>query len=173
MVEIKNISSKTSIVKVSELATSIWSEHYIPIIGAKQVTYMLNKFQSEKAIHEQIFKNHFHYYGIYFNTLLIGYFSIRQEHSQLFLSKIYILKNFRGQGYGENAINFIITYASQANCETIYLTVNKNNINAIKFYEKFEFKKSESLVIDIGNGYIMDDFKMIRCLSNKHGLSTN
>ena len=166
MIEIKKILHQTSILEVSKLATSIWSEHYIPIIGANQVTYMLDKFQSEEAIDEQISKKHFHYYGIYFATLLIGYFSIRQEHSQLFLSKIYILKNFRGQGYGENAINFIITYASQANCETIYLTVNKNNINSIKFYEKFEFKKSESLVIDIGNGYIMDDFKMVLCLLN-------
>ena len=143
MIEIKKILHQTSILEVSKLATSIWSEHYIPIIGANQVTYMLDKFQSEEAIDEQISKKHFHYYGIYFATLLIGYFSIRQEHSQLFLSKIYILKNFRGQGYGENAINFIITYASQANCETIYLTVNKNNIHSIRFYELSGFKKSE------------------------------
>jgi len=38
--------------------------------------------------------------------------------------------------------------------------------HSIRFYELSGFKKSESLVIDIGNGYIMDDFKMVRCLLN-------
>jgi len=166
MIEIKKILHQTSILEVSKLATSIWSEHYIPIIGANQVTYMLDKFQSEEAIDEQISKKHFHYYGIYFATLLIGYFSIRQEHSQLFLSKVYILKDFRGKGYGKITIDFIVSFAFQANCETIYLTVDKNNIHSIRFYELSGFKKSESLVIDIGNGYIMDDFKMVLCLLN-------
>jgi len=114
MIEIKKILHQTNILEVSKLATSIWSEHYIPIIGANQVTYMLDKFQSEEAIDEQISKKHFHYYGIYFATLLIGYFSIRQEHSQLFLSKVYILKDFRGKGYGKITIDFIVSFAFQA-----------------------------------------------------------
>jgi len=166
MIKIKKILHQNGVLKVSKLATSIWSEHYIPIIGADQVTYMLDKFQSEKAITEQISKNNFQYHGIYFDTLLIGYFSIRQEYSQLFISKIYIIKDFRGQGFGKITIDFIIAFASEVNCKNMYLTVNKNNINSIRFYELLGFKKSESLVIDIGNGYIMDDFKMVRSLLN-------
>ena len=46
----------------------------------------------------------------------------------------------------------------------IYLTVNKNNINAIRAYEKLGFKNIESLVSDIGNGFVMDDFKMEKIL---------
>lgn len=40
------------------------------------------------------------------------------------------------------------------------LTVNKNNVKAIRAYEKTGFKNIGSLVQDIGNGFVMDDYKM-------------
>lgn len=40
----------------------------------------------------------------------------------------------------------------------VYLTVNKGNERAIKVYEKFGFIKTDSIVTDIGNGYVMDDY---------------
>ena len=42
-------------------------------------------------------------------------------------------KDFRGQGIGTKMLEF----AKEQNCTDIYLTVNPNNENAIKVYEKF------------------------------------
>ena len=50
--------------------------------------------------------------------------------------------------------------AKDLNYQTIYLTVNKYNINSIMAYQKIGFIKTEELFIDIGNGYVMDDFRM-------------
>jgi RimJ/RimL family protein N-acetyltransferase len=38
--------------------------------------------------------------------------------------------------------------------------VNKNNVNSIKVYEKLGFKKTGPVIQDIGNGFVMDDYKM-------------
>ena len=46
------------------------------------------------------------------------------------------------------------------NCKSISLTVNKYNTDSIKAYEKMGFEKIDSVVMDIGNGYVMDDYVM-------------
>jgi len=145
---------------ISELAKVIWTEHYTPIIGTDQVNYMLEKFQSEKAIKNQIVNNDYKYFIIFNTNSPIGYLSIKKEKASLFLSKIYIDKANRGKGIGKVAMRFIIEQAINLNCKKIYLTVNKYNTNSIMAYQKIGFKIIEELVIDIGNGFIMDDFKM-------------
>jgi diamine N-acetyltransferase len=151
-----NLDFKT----ISDLAKSIWTEHYTPIIGLDQVNYMLEKFQSEIAIQNQINIDNYKYYLIIDENIAIGYLSIKNDDDALFLSKLYIDKSCRGKGLGKIAINFIEEQAKDLNCLTIYLTVNKYNINSIMAYQKMGFIKTEELFIDIGNGYTMDDFRM-------------
>lgn len=160
MVQFKLAKTNLDFKTISVLAKSIWTEHYTPIIGLDQVNYMLEKFQSEIAIQNQINLDSYKYYLIIKENTAIGYLSIKNNDDALFLSKIYIDKSCRGKGFGKIAINFIEEQAKDLNCQTIYLTVNKYNINSIMAYQKIGFKKIEELVIDIGNGYVMDDFKM-------------
>jgi ribosomal protein S18 acetylase RimI-like enzyme len=78
----------------------------------------------------------------------------------LFLSKIYIRSSERGKGYGRKAIQFLEKSAQEKGLRKITLTVNKNNIDTIKAYEKFDFRNIGPVVQDIGNGFIMDDYGM-------------
>jgi ribosomal protein S18 acetylase RimI-like enzyme len=50
-------------------------------------------------------------------------------------------------------------YALKAGVEQIELNVNKHN-SAVQFYEKKGFIRAKEMVLDIGNGYVMDDFVM-------------
>ena len=43
---------------------------------------------------------------------------------------------------------------------TFYLTVNKNNTKAISVYKSFGFDITDTVVTDIGGGYVMDDYIM-------------
>ena len=61
-------------------------------------------------------------------------------------------------------MEFIQQKAVEMHLKSISLTVNKNNTAAIKAYEKMGFANIESIVINIGGGYVMDDFKMIKSL---------
>ena len=160
MVQFKLAKTNLDFKIISVLAKNIWTEHYTPIIGLDQVNYMLEKFQSEIAIQNQINIDNYKYYLIIYENTAIGYLSIKNNDDALFLSKIYIDKSCRGKGFGKIAINFIEEQAKDLNCQTIYLTVNKYNINSIMAYQKIGFIKTEELFIDIGNGYVMDDFRM-------------
>jgi diamine N-acetyltransferase len=160
MVQFKLAKTNLDFNTISVLAKNIWTEHYTPIIGLDQVNYMLEKFQSEIAIQNQINIDNYKYYLIIYENTAIGYLSIKNNDDALFLSKIYIDKSCRGKGFGKIAINFIEEQAKDLNCQTIYLTVNKYNINSIMAYQKIGFIKTEELFIDIGNGYVMDDFRM-------------
>lgn len=166
MINFKPVTHNSDIKIVSELAKEIWTEHYTPIIGIDQVNYMLEKFQSKKAIEDQTLLSNYKYFIIYNETTPIGYLSIKKEETSLFLSKIYIKATSRGEGIGKTAMSFIENQAKTLNCKKIYLTVNKYNTNSIKAYQKIGFNKIEELVIDIGNGYIMDDYKMEKLLIN-------
>ena len=148
---------------VESLAEEIWTEHYIPIIGKAQVDYMLDRFQSKQSISDQI-RSGFLYFLIKEDNQFIGYIGVQQKGDELFLSKIYIKSSERGKGHGKKAIQFIERLAKEKGVRKIALTVNKNNRGAIKAYEKLGFKNLGSLIQEIGNGFIMDDFRMEKTL---------
>ena len=139
---------------IAKLADIIWREYYIPMVGKAQIDYMLEKFQSAKAIGKQSNQG-YEYYFINFNSTPIGYVSIKKEDDSLFLSKIYVLSNYRGKKIGKTALQFVEEKAKVSSLNNITLTVNKNNYNSILVYEKFGFNNLGPAVKDIGNGFII------------------
>ena len=146
--------------QTAKLAQKIWTEHFTVIIGAEQVDYMLDKFQSEDAITDQIQNKGYVYYLIEENKQAIGYCAIVQEEDALFLSKLYIQKTMRGKGFARKTIDFFKTIALERKLGKIWLTVNRNNTGPIAIYEKLGFVNTGPTVQDIGGGFIMDDYKM-------------
>ena len=144
---------------IEELAKIIWREHYMPIIGANQVEYMLANFQSVAVMQEQIDKG-YNYFLMIYHQETVGYLSIRQEADAVFLSKIYLLKAHRGKGIARTAMDFVVSETKKAGLGLIRLTVNKNNTGSILAYEKMGFQNRGSVVTEIGAGYVMDDFVM-------------
>jgi diamine N-acetyltransferase len=153
------VSTEYQIEIIESLAKEIWTEHYIPLIGKDQVDYMLARFQSRQAIREQI-RNGIAYYLIREDTAHIGYMAVQPKGRELFLSKIYVKSSKRGLGYGKKAVQLAEKVAKDLDLNKIVLTVNKNNVNSIKAYEKIGFKNTGSVIQDIGSGFVMDDYKM-------------
>ena len=145
---------------VVQLANTIWTEHYTPIIGKDQVDYMLSTFHSSHAIFHEIDKLGYQYYLISNGGNSVGYIGIRLEEETLFLSKLYILSTERGSGIGSQAIEFLKELALSNQLGKVTLTVNKNNSNSIAAYEKIGFKVTGDVCADIGEGYVMDDYQM-------------
>jgi RimJ/RimL family protein N-acetyltransferase len=154
---------------IEVLAREIWTEHYTPIIGRDQVEYMLGTFQSKDAISAQIETEGYRYFLMEEKGAHIGYMAVQPMGDELFLSKIYIKTSQREKGLGKKAIRFLENLASGLHLRRISLTVNKNNIHSIKAYEKMGFKNLGPVVQDIGNGFIMDDFKMEKIVSYSAG----
>jgi RimJ/RimL family protein N-acetyltransferase len=151
--------TKAEYATISDLANRIWFEHYGPIIGEAQVSYMLEKFQSALAIEDQVEKG-MRYYLVLHRAIPVGYFAFSEKAESLFLSKLYVLDSMRGSGMGRLALTFIEAQAKELQLKKIELTVNKYNSSSIQVYEKMGFITIDAIVQDIGNVYVMDDYVM-------------
>ena len=161
------VSTGHQIEIVETLAREIWPGHYDPVIGEKQVDYMLDKFQSAAAIKGQIGAG-----ALYFlikaaqesegeaTPHYIGYLAVEPGGEDLFLSKIYVKASLRGRGYGRKAVQFAEAIARESRACKIVLTVNRNNAGSIRAYEKMGFINTGPVVKDIGGGFVMDDYRM-------------
>ncbi len=144
---------------IEALAFPIWREHYTPIIGSSQVEYMLRKFQTAHAVERQI-REGYHYFFLQTDEEEnIGYLSLFFRPAELFLSKLYLLQSHRGQGVASAALVFLKNLAQDKGLERITLTVHKQN-PSVKVYQALGFEISEPVVTDIGDGFVMDDYRM-------------
>ena len=154
------VATREEIETTAQLAAEIWREHYISIITAEQIEYMLDKFQSVPAMTDQIEHQGYEYYLMRADGIDAGYMAVKAEDSKLFLSKFYILKAHRGRGIGSRAIDFLAELCKERKLHAIWLTVNRNNASSIAVYERKGFRIVRTQVADIGGGYVMDDFVM-------------
>ena len=153
------VSNIELVYSLSAIADDIWHEHFTPIIGEAQVDYMLDKFLSPDALTEQI-NSGYQYYIFSFEYTFAGFAGIHKENGKLFLSKLYVHKDFRRKGIASYMFNQFIELCKKHNLDKIWLTCNRNNTNTLNVYKHWGFKKVREEVADIGNGFVMDDYIM-------------
>jgi len=162
------VHSKEQIADVVRLAREIWQEHYVPIIGQKQVDYMLEKFQSERAVMRQLGES-YEYYLVIHHAQSAGYVAVVPDRSgsTLMISKLYVRKSERGHGLGKNTLRFVEDLCLQRGSTMIWLTVNKNNAHSIAWYSRMGFRNAGPIIQDIGNGFVMDDFRLEKTIGGQ------
>lgn len=136
------------------LIQTIWPNVYTPIIGQRQVEYMLTNFQSLAQIEKEILDG-VKYYLLYKDGKAIGYTAFAEFQTEIYLSKFYFSQKVRGQGLAKQVFKW---YEDLAGERVIRLNVNKYNIRAITIYEHYGFQRISSQVTEIGQGYVMDDY---------------
>lgn len=154
------VHSPEDIAAVERLAREIWQDHYLPIIGRRQVDYMLERFQSAKAIAEQIRAGQ-EYFLAREPGRDIGYLAIQpdMDGADMKISKIYVRKPARGLGVGKAMLAFAEDLCRQRGIVRLWLTVNRDNAGSIAWYERMGFRNTGPVVQDIGGGFVMDDFR--------------
>lgn len=149
----------SEISSLQALAKKIWNENYTEMISQSQIDYMLETMYSKEVIEDSLKKSHF-WYWMEVKNEKIGFLQFYPKENYMFIGKIYIDKKFQAKGYATEAMNFIKEKTESLGLNTMELTVNKNNPKAIKFYTKYGFTKKKEIVVDIGNGFVMDDYVM-------------
>jgi GNAT superfamily N-acetyltransferase len=158
------VTTSQQIETVAGLAHEIWYEYYVALIGRPQVDYMVAKFQSSAAVAAQV-REGYDYFLIELDGRISGYCAVQSEpaNRSLFLSKLYLLRDARGGGTGRVCMEFIEQLARRRGLNLLWLTVNKGN-PAVKAYERLGFRIAADLVMDIGGGFVMDDYRMEKSL---------
>ncbi|HYH03267.1 MAG TPA: GNAT family N-acetyltransferase [Bacillota bacterium] len=159
------VQTGAEIETLADLAKVVWNEFFVSIITPEQINYMVDQFQSVPALTDQIGNQGYEYFFINWDGVKIGYTGIKPDTPKLFLSKLYLLKEYRGRGYASATFAFLENLCVNRRLEAIWLTVNRNNKDSIAVYEKKGFKVVRTQVKDIGNGYVMDDYVMEKVLA--------
>ena len=146
--------------QLEPFAASIWEQHYTPIIGADQVAFMLNKYQSAQAMFDQ-FSAGYKYAVVISGGQKAGYFAYDgTAEKEVFISKLYIYKDFRRRGLGRHILDFIAKEARALGCKAMTLSVNKDKSDSIQFYLAYGFQSIKAQKVAIGEGFYMDDYVM-------------
>ena len=151
------VNNMELIYTLSTMAEEIWHEYFTPIIGTEQVEYMLEKFLSADALVEQI-NSGYEYFLFSYDYTFAGFAAIKEENGELFLSKLYVDKEFRGKGIGSHMFQKFIEICKLRELNKIWLTCNRNNTSSLEVYKHLGFKVVREEVADIGNGFVMDDY---------------
>jgi ribosomal protein S18 acetylase RimI-like enzyme len=144
---------------VRDLTFRIWPQTYSGMLEDDQVEYMMDMMYSESSLQKQMHDGA-QFIIIYDNQDPIGFASYQEIGPGLFkLHKIYILSNQQGKGTGRYMIDYIIDKIKNKGATSLQLQVNKKN-KAKLFYEKLGFNAIDEIKLDIGGGYVMDDYIM-------------
>ena len=146
----------SDIEEVHPIIIEIWQEVYTPIIGEQQVAYMLENYQGIETILQEMAEGT-QYYMLFSDGHCVGYTAYEIKKDHLYLSKIYIHQDYRGQGLMREVFDWY-DQLSQELCLNQRLRVNQNNKQAIAVYQHRDFQLIKEDIADIGQGFLMVDY---------------
>ncbi|WP_199117170.1 GNAT family N-acetyltransferase [Pedobacter sp. ASV28] len=153
---------------IRQLAEQTWPSAYSDIISQEQIVFMLEKMYNKGELLGQLLHGH---------TFLIaselkkdvgfaGFSIIDHENHIYKLHKLYVLPEMHGKRIGKILMNEVLDLVRKEGGQYLQLNVNRDN-KAQHFYEKAGFKIKETVDLDIGNGFYMNDYVMEKYLSEE------
>lgn len=154
-------ANKNQLYLIRDLAYAIWPKAYGEILSEAQLDYMLENFYAIPSLEEQM--NHHHVFLLAEeNGVFYGFASYEincNNSGKTKLHKIYVMPETQGKGVGKQLLSEIENAAKEEGNQYLFLNVNRYNI-AQEFYKKLGFEIVHEEDIDIGNGYLMEDYVM-------------
>lgn len=151
---------------IAALARVIWQSAYADIITPAQIDYMLDQRYNAPRLLGELESP-----GVWWDQAMVdgeraGFSSccLAETPGELKLDKLYVHPARQRSGIGAALIGRVLDHGRAAGCDTLILAVNKQNARAIAAYAKSGFAVRESVRVDIGGGFVMDDFIMARSI---------
>ena len=152
--------------EVRELAEKSWRRHYPGIISHAQIDYMLAQRYSEDALREQIEGRDrwFDLLTVCGRTVGFANYLRTTQADEMKLDKLYLDQEYQGRGLGRLMIEHVCAACRKLGMKRLVLAVNKHNTSAIVVYERNGFAVRDAVKVDIGGGFFMDDYIMVKPL---------
>ena len=147
---------------IREIAFKTWPVTYGEILSKAQMDYMLDLFYSEETLTDKLVNKRHHFLVLKENEICLGFASYEHHYlnsNSTRLHKFYLLTEHQGKGMGELMLDKIVALAKDNKTDKISLNVNRFN-KAFVFYQKMGFEIIADEDIPIGQGYLMEDYKM-------------
>jgi GNAT superfamily N-acetyltransferase len=153
--------------ELCRLARAVWLEHYPAIIGREQTEYMLRQRYDPAVIRGELETGMICWDVLRVDGAMEAFVSYFRADSTnaLKLDKLYVHPARQRHGLGGQLLHHVGDRARSLGLARVVLAVNKRNQNAIAAYRKYGFDIVESVVKDIGGGFVMDDYIMQKLVS--------
>lgn len=152
-------ASTTDIPVIRHIAHHTWPVAYGQLLSKEQLDYMLDLMYSVQSLEEQMNKGH-QFYLAELDGKPHGFASVSDEGDNRYkLNKLYVLPDTQKTGAGKALLQQAITFAKENKARQLFLQVKKDNPSK-GFYDKQGFTVIGEVVLEIGNGYVMDDYYM-------------
>jgi ribosomal protein S18 acetylase RimI-like enzyme len=155
---------------LNQLGEKSFFPTYLPFISEEQVSYMFHMMYDVAALRQQMQERGDIFFIAYSGTEPLGFASCQHQPGGITkLHKLYVLPGLQVKGTGKALLSHVEQAAKAAGQEQVLLNVNRHN-NAVEFYRKCGYSIHAEEDIDIGNGFFMNDYEMIKSLQGT-GLS--
>ncbi|TSJ47909.1 GNAT family N-acetyltransferase [Fluviicola chungangensis] len=161
------LAEKKDVPSIWEVAEKTWPVSYKHVISPGQIRYMLDLMYNPEKIEAAINDPSQAFWLAEENGKVLGFCGIEHNYPETGITrihKLYILPETQGSGIGKTLVDHVAKEARKCGCTKLHLNVNKRN-TAVGFYQKNGFLTDREEVLDIGNGYVMDDFVMVKELN--------
>ena len=157
-------AAETDLPAIARLAGVIWRAHYPGMISSEQIEYMLAKMYALETLREEIRLRAIRYERLLVGEELAGFAAFGPaEQPKLFkLHKNYLHPARHGRGLGSLLLRHCEGEAGRLGADRLMLTVNKRNSKAMAAYQRNGFAITDSVKVDIGGGFVMDDYVMAK-----------
>ena len=147
---------------VVELAGLVWRSHYPAIISAEQIEYMLASRYKPGLVRQLLARGDL-WLAARAGEALVGFAHGHVlDGSDYKLDKLYVHSDWQRHGIGGLLIAELARHALDRNAQRLVLRVNRQNQTAIDAYLKHGFRVATLIVEDIGAGFVMDDYVMVK-----------
>ncbi len=146
---------------IQNLAKATWPDTFKEILSLEQIDYMLEMMYSVDKLKFQLENGH-EFYIYDKDGSPVGFVGIEPNYENekvLKIHKLYILPSVQGAGLGKLFIDFCRERGEDLHQEKLTLNVNRFN-KAVGFYQNIGFRVTKEEDIDIGHGYLMEDYVM-------------
>jgi ribosomal protein S18 acetylase RimI-like enzyme len=150
---------------ISALAGVIWRACYPGIISPEQIEFMLRWMYDVDVMRGELWAG-VKWERLLINDALCGFAAHSQTlGGEWLLHKLYIHPEWQRRGLGRRLLEHVSEVAKTHQARAIVLGVNKRNDQAIAAYRQYGFVIRESILNEIGGGFVMDDYIMVMSLS--------
>lgn len=146
------------------VAEAIWLDAYLDLIGPGQIRYMMGLLYDPSRLRRERLQGGQRLRWILAGGQRAGYCGHDRPmpNRDTALHKLYLERAHHGSGLASAVVETIAAEARQAGSPALALRVNRGNARAIRFYRKAGFEIAGEDCLDIGGGYVMDDYLMRR-----------
>lgn len=161
------VATLQDIEAIRQVAEKTWPISYAEMISPEQIRYMLDRMYTSEGIGSSIMAKDEAFILAEDQEHVIGFAGIQFAHPETRytrLHKLYLLPEYQGKQVGKLLMSEVEKMALLHGTKAIHLNVNKHN-PSLQFYQHQGFQILEEMVLDIGNGFVMDDYILVKSLA--------